>query len=160
MIRFYTFDNYQNVDFNFEYENEIFEPNKRFLILAYSTIFDSTHIDLYNVLKENGYSAKALKINEGEIWVAKNLEKDYKIIDFFKWIHQKEIYNFEISDFEYNLNVLVSRFFKENYSSSSPEIIIKCANLIAPLINVDWPNKLMLQKKQLETKERSDLSNM
>lgn len=134
-----------NHEIKLELSGRILRPNAHFIDLATSVLFKSTHLDLFSKFRTTNYSVKSFVITEKTIWISKKFEGEYRLVEMFKWIDQ-EIYSFKKSDFDYDLNVLVIRYFKEHGLSQNSDLISNCVRIVQSILREEWPDMIVHQR--------------
>jgi hypothetical protein len=146
------------IDFNNNYEIDIFniieniKPTKFLFELIYIKILDGEYILINNLIK---LKYRGLKNPDSFIFFKNNPSFDADLIgDFFEWV-DVQIINFELSNMDYNLSVLVHRYFQENGIKIEVSYINHLAEIVKELI-VDFSGT-SIERKGIKNKERQEI---
>ncbi|MBK6572854.1 MAG: hypothetical protein IPG21_10310 [Saprospiraceae bacterium] len=149
--------NFDGVNWNISvnFENEELKSNIKLKKIFFDIIFSEKYIDLIKALHNTKTKYKSFNVNGLNCYLKKEIILDLNIVDFFKWI-DVEIYNFEIVEFDYNLEILIKRYFKENnykYNDTTIKTLHEAILLIKT--NIALENNFLKNKinKNLKTNE-------
>ena len=144
---------------NIEYNGTRYEPNNRLYKLWFNLLVSRTHVDLIEELKSKVKEYKSFAIDDSSFYIRKDLLLSFEFIDFIEWI-DSEIYNFEMSSFEYDLKVLVFRYFSENKLFLDNILVELLTHLVQKIRKSDWvPNTNILEKLKRREWRESIISN-
>lgn len=128
-------------------DNRIYSPNEKILKILYQAMYYDTHIEIDRLLLELKYKTKSFDFQDNLILLNRKSVTEYNIGDFIKWI-DAEIYNFEVVEFEYDINVLVNRYFIESNIIIPSNLSGKFAFTLSKYIKKEWPERRMHLKRE------------
>lgn len=101
-----------NID-HFEFDGQLITPNPTLSKLAFRVVFKDKLILVDDILKELLIEINSFDVTQANIFVSPEFVKKSHISQLLKFLNN-EIYNFEIVSFEYDLKILIIRFYREN----------------------------------------------
>lgn len=117
---------------DFIFDDVLHDPNFDYKKLFFMELFRQEHIIIDEIFDNLSSNKIIYDISKVIIFIKTEAVKRLKLTNFFEFINS-EIYNFEIAEFEYDLNVLIKRFFESNSISISNKEIDDLAGLLNSL---------------------------
>ncbi len=115
---------------SFEYNHKFYDLNSLFLKAISKNVFKKTYFNFDELLQTQAKKSKIF-VAPNNIWL---LHKDFveknKFAQLLLFL-EEEIYNFETVGFEYDLNTLIRRFYKEQNIIIENEQLHQLSDLIA-----------------------------
>lgn len=121
-------------------------PNLKLFRIIYGIVYSESHIDLMEFFENKKNNSQSFFFEAGDIWMNKRLAHENMLRDFFKWI-DKEIFNFESEKFDYNLEILIKRFFYELDIKVSEQITKACYTIIKNIKRTNWDERAISLSK-------------
>ena len=97
----------------FIFDGNIYSPNKKFTKIYFNSLLSDYFINLEILLDNKLDSRDVFNSSNQNIYINNKAIIDYHIDDLLFYLTE-EIYNFELVEFEFDLHVLIRRFYKEN----------------------------------------------
>ena len=154
---FYT--NFDILNILIEQDTKVFKPNLRLQKLGFSLMIADDYTDLIAELILNKSEFKSFELENVQFYIRKDLYEGLILYDFFKWI-DTEIYNFEILDFNYDLRILISRFFKEHLIEFSNNIVEPLFQALQLIRKPNWEHKAHLIQRENRKKRKDTIVNI
>lgn len=132
------------------YESKIYYPNSRLSQYVYAAVLEDKYLDFQELIWGETKERKSFVSIEEIIFASKEFAEQANIPAFIDWIDE-QIYQFEIAEFEYDLKVLVGRFFSENNIIISHENLKNLTSIIQKIKKTDWSdiyNKIVKSRKK------------
>lgn len=101
-----------NID-HFEFDGHLMTPNSTLSKLAFRLIFKDKLILVDDILKELLIEINSFDVTQANIFISPEFIKKSHLSQLLQFL-DTEIYNFEIVSFEYDLKILIIRFYREN----------------------------------------------
>ena len=102
----------QNIE-HFEFDGCLITPNPTLSKLAFRLIFKDKLILVDEILKELLIEINSFDVTQANIFINPEFVKKSHLSQLLQFL-DTEIYNFEIVSFEYDLKILITRFYREN----------------------------------------------
>ena len=130
------------------YKKTKYSPNNYFTVYVYSIILKKNFLSLNEAVFNSNKTRKSFLSITETIFISKIFIKNSYFFDFIDWI-DNEIYSFETIEFEYELEVLVERFYKESDIIISKEILNELIQIIGKIKKTNWSdiNKLITRNR-------------
>ncbi len=144
VIRFldlFDFDKYwimwvDSVDCFAHYEDQIV-VNLSFKKLLYKNLYNEYALDLVESLNNTKFKFRALDFSSLIIFVNRNYYEEYSLLELIKFL-DTEVFNFVIADFDFNMEVLIARFYQErDLNGLSKDEIVVFSNHLSRVIKAD-----------------------
>ena len=119
------------------YKKTKYSPNNYFTVYVYSIILKKNFLSLNEAVFNSNKTRKSFLSITETIFISKIFIKNSYFFDFIDWI-DNEIYSFETIEFEYELEVLVERFYKESDIIISKEILNELIQIIGKIKKTNW----------------------
>lgn len=94
----------------FNFRGIQYTPNVQLSKSVYSYLYRNSYELIDNILHQN---YKSFEIPRNYFFISKEFIKKVGLVDFLAWLDD-QIYNFEVISFDYNIEVLIKRYFNEN----------------------------------------------
>jgi len=101
-----------NIEY-FEFDGHLITPNPALSKLAFRIIFKDKLILVDDILKELLIEINSFDVTQANIFINPEFVKKSHLSQLLQFLNT-EIYNFEIVSFEYDLKILITRFYREN----------------------------------------------
>jgi len=98
---------------HFEFNGRLITPNPTLSKLAFRLIFKDNLILVDDILKELLIEINSFDVTQANIFINPEFVKKSHLAQLLQFLNT-EIYNFEIVSFEYDLKILIMRFYREN----------------------------------------------
>lgn len=145
---------------SFNFYGKIYTPNLEFTSLVYQCLLGEDYISFNQLIEETVVLNKSFELKEQNLFIAKTFIKNYHINELLNFLNE-EIYNFEITEFEYDLEMLISRFYIENKIEIRKTIIISIhEELIQKVKKDDWDLSSTVIKKQKKQEYYNKVINL
>lgn len=147
---FLNLDNFEN----FEFDGKVYTPNFKLMKLVYTCFLGDDYIHFEQLIKESVEYNKSFDLKEQNLFLTKIFVETYKIQGLLNYLN-KEIFNFEITESDYDLAQLVYQFFTKNSIEINNSIITSiCEELILKVKKVEWDFYAVGAKNQRKKKYR------
>lgn len=137
---------------SFVFNNTYYSPNiklsKELIKVMYNDYF--AFEDLLDKLENN------LSFNHLNIMISNDFITKTRFFELIVFLNQ-EIYNFEIIGFEYNLRILINRFYVENNIILSNDLVPRVFNLINLLVKKEWKINYKLVNKEKKKEHKTNI---
>jgi hypothetical protein len=143
----------------FIFRDKSFIPNERFTIEVYKLLLIESHVNLNQLIKEE------LKINHSitskdNLFILLEWLNNTNFRDLIRFLNE-EIYNFRLHNFEFNLEVLIKRFYTENDINIDLNRLHDVVNLIKEIVNMNIEiEPLTLRKNQKNVEHLNIVSSI
>ena len=139
---------------HFMFRDIRFTPNKEFSKIVYEKIY-TNYTSINKLLKDHFKSFEIPNIN---LFILKTFIEKTQLIKLLEWADE-QIYSFEIISFEYNLEILIQRYFSE-YDVSIDKGDLKTLYLILSKIKKDIIEVNIRVRRRMENKKyKEDIVN-
>lgn len=98
---------------HFEFDKRLITPNPTLSKLAFRLIFKDKLILIDDILNKLLIEIKSFDVTQANIFIKPEFAQQSHLSELLLFLNT-EIYNFEIVSFEYDLKILITRFYKEN----------------------------------------------
>lgn len=98
---------------HFEFDNRLITPNPTLSKLAFRLIFKDKLILIDDILNKLLIEIKSFDVTQANIFIKPEFAHQSHLSELLRFLNT-EIYNFEIVSFEYDLKILITRFYREN----------------------------------------------
>ena len=98
---------------HFEFDSRLITPNPSLSKLAFRLIFKGKLILVDVLLKELLIEMNSFDVTQANIFINPEFVRKSHLSQLLQFLNT-EIYNFEIVSFEYDLKILITRFYREN----------------------------------------------
>ncbi len=98
------------------YEGQIV-VNLSFKKLLYKNLYNEYALDLVEALNNTKFKFRALDFSSLIIFVNRKYYQEYCLLELIKFL-DTEVFNFVIADFDFNMEVLITRFYQERNLNS------------------------------------------
>lgn len=141
------------------YYKEKIIVTKFFIKSIYQNLLEDTHISASSFLIKNRHSSKVFKDVNDNIFMTKefvNRTKFEKLIEYL----EENIIAFESVAFDYNLEILIKRFYIENELELEKNYFLKLTLLIEKIKSLSIPVNYRLLKKQENEENNNNTINI
>jgi len=153
---FLNFDNFEA----FEFDGKKYTPNLEFTRLVYGCLFGDNYIIFDQLIKEAILLNKSFELKGQNLFISRSFVNDYNIKGLLNFLNE-EIYNFETAEFDYNLEILIGRFFIENNIEIKKSLILSIQEkLILKVKKDDWDLSLLVSKKHKKQEYKNKIINI
>lgn len=133
-----------------EFNSQTYFPNQSLNQLVYTELLKENYLSLQELIDDKTKEWKSFIVSSENLFISKKCAEIIEFSAFIDWMDE-EIYQFEIAEFDYNLKVLVRRFYSENNLEIIDENINGLAMIIQKLKKTDWSdisNKILKGRKR------------
>jgi hypothetical protein len=141
------------------YNSETYVPNNAFSVCMYSYLLRTYSISINDAVFSSGQIRKSFLNIDEIIFISKKFIIVSYFYNFLNWI-DTEIYNFETVEFEYDIKVLIQRFYNERNIEIHPDIVNDLFVILEKIKKTDWTDITEKVKKNRKKKNKEDLLNI
>ncbi len=137
----------------FIFRGEEFIPNMEISRLFYMFIYFENYVLLYDIVKKNKIKFKSIDVNICNWLIRKDFLSQVSFLNFLIWVDM-EIFQLESGSFQYNLNILVQRYFTEHSIKCDMNLVFDLTRILQSIKYVDSNLLYKVNKKIFIKKEK------
>jgi hypothetical protein len=138
----------------FSFNKIDFKPNIRYAQIFYKLYFKGEFIPIHEVFDIACFHIKSFDIENKHLFISKSWLNEVSLNNLLLFLNDS-IYEFERISFEYDLEVLISRFYKENDLALEKHQI----KYLLELINQIKSTEIKIDYKKIKRLESDELNN-
>jgi hypothetical protein len=144
------YTNINSINYDFELNDVWFKPNIYFKKIFVRTLFEKHFTILEDLLDGILYSNRVFDVsNCCFVIIKKEAIVEYKISYLLSFLIE-QIYSFEIADFDFDLHVLIRRFYKENSYDMHDSVIERIYEFILSIKRVEIKKSIRISKNLMK----------
>jgi hypothetical protein len=133
--------------------------NFKFISSVYTRLLNESHMNINNLILEKNNAFKSFEPFTYPLFLSNEYILKSNFLAFIKWI-DIELFNFEVAEFEYDLGVLVRRYYKENHIDVNDEIIKILVAILNKICRKDWSDFYQSKAKTKRIQRKEEIFNL